>query len=115
MRPGVRLTGGITEKQHVSYLGHWRVFATMLRAQIVRLRFHQARLLVVLSDGTEWVRSLAARLPISVQLILDLFHVKHRVWKVANAAFGERATQARTWAHARTRRVTGLNRAAART
>ncbi len=51
----------------------------LLWVRIVRLRFHQARLLVVLSDGAEWVRSIAAWLPIHVLLILDFFHVKPRV------------------------------------
>ena len=92
--------GCITEKRYVSHLGTWRDFAVLLWVQIVRLRFHRARLLVVLSDGAEWVRSLAAWLPVPVLLILDLFHVKHRVWEVAHAVFGDRTTEATTWAHA---------------
>ena len=97
--------GCITEKRYVSHLGDWKVFATLLWVQIVRLRFHRARQLVVLSDGAEWVRSLAAWLPISVLLILDLFHAKHRVWEVANALYGERTAEAQKWAHSQNDRV----------
>lgn len=91
--------GCITDKRYVSHLGDWRAFADLLWVQIVRMHFNQARLLVVLSDGAEWVRSLADWLPIPVRLILDLYHAKHRVWEVANAVFGERTVEARAWAH----------------
>lgn len=91
--------GCITDKRYVSHLGEWRAFANLLWVQIVRMHFNQARLLVVLSDGAEWVRSLADWLPIPVRLILDLYHAKHRVWDVANAVFGERTVEARAWAH----------------
>ena len=91
--------GCITEKRSVSPLGHGMVFATLLGVQIVRLRFHHARPSVVLSDGAEGVRSLAAGLPIPVRRILDLVHVKHRIWEVANAVFGERTPECTAWAH----------------
>ena len=91
--------GCITDKRYVSHLGDWRAFANLLWVQVVRMRFNEARLLVVLSDGAEWVRSLADWLPIPVRLILDLYHAKHRVWEVANAVFGERTVEARAWAH----------------
>jgi hypothetical protein len=63
-----------------------------------RLRFDQAKLLVVFTDGAEWIRQLCAWWPIPGLLILDLFHVKRRIWELARALYGEQTPQARQWA-----------------
>ncbi len=62
-----------------------------------------------LSDGAEWIRSLAQWLPVPTLLILDLFHVKHRIIEVANAVFGERTPEARAWADTQCDRVEAGN------
>ena len=90
--------GSVLEKTYVSHLGHWLHFATLLWATMRRLRFDEAGLLVILSDGATWIRELAKWLPCNCLLILDLYHAKHRVWEVANAVYGERTPQARLWA-----------------
>jgi hypothetical protein len=97
--------GCILKKTYVSHLGHWCAFASLLWVAMLRLRFDQARLLVILSDGAEWIRSLAAWLPIETFLILDLFHVKHRIWEVAHSLYGEHSTKASKWAHTQCDRV----------
>jgi hypothetical protein len=97
--------GCLLEKTYVSHLGEWTAFASLLWVQMLRLRFDQAELLVVLSDGAEWVRSLVKWLPIPVLLILDLFHVKHRIWEVANALYGDRTPEAARWARMQCDRV----------
>jgi hypothetical protein len=95
----------LTDKRYVSHLGHWQTFAQLVWVEILRQRFDQAKTLVILSDGAEWIRSLAAWLPMPVRLILDLFHVKKRVWEVANALHGERTDAARQWAETQCQRV----------
>lgn len=90
----------LLEKRYVSHLGEWQPFALLVWAQMIRLRFDQANLLVVLSDGAEWIRQLCAWLPIPVLLILDLFHVKHRIWEVAQGLYGSKTPQSREWAEA---------------
>lgn len=97
--------GCLLEKTYVSHLGDWASFAALLWVQMLRLRLDQAEQLVVLSDGAEWVRSLCKWLPIPVMLILDLFHVKHRIWEVANALYGERTPKAAQWARTQCDRV----------
>ena len=52
--------GCILKKTYVSHLGDWCSFAALLWVAMLRLRSDQARLLVILSDGAEWIRSLAA-------------------------------------------------------
>lgn len=88
----------ITDKRYVSCLGGWEQFARLLWVELLRKGFDRAEQLVLISDGAEWVRSLAKWLPVTPLLILDLFHVKHRIWEVAHALYGEHTPQARAWA-----------------
>ena len=97
--------GSILNKTYVSYLGAWLPFAVLLWTAMLRLRFDQSRLLVILSDGAEWIRSLAEWLPIPSLLILDLYHVKHRIWEVAHALYGEHSARASEWARVQCARV----------
>jgi hypothetical protein len=95
----------LTDKRYVSHLGHWQTFAQHVWVELLRQRFDQAKTLVILSDGAEWIRSLASWLPMPVMLILDLFHVKKRIWEVANALHGERTDAARQWAQTQCQRI----------
>ena len=97
--------GCLLDKHYVSYLGKWKTFADRLWAEMVRQRFDRAGLLVLISDGAEWIRSLAAWLPVSVLLILDLYHVKHRIWETAAVLYGDKTPKASAWAHAQCDRV----------
>jgi hypothetical protein len=97
--------GCILSKSYVSHLGDWQSFGALLWVAMLRQRFDQAKLLVVLSDGAEWVRSLCEWLPVSTFLILDLFHVKHRVWQVAHSLYGERSPKAAQWARTQCDRI----------
>lgn len=101
--------GCILAKTYVSFLGEWAPFAALLWVAMLRLRFDQAKLLVVLSDGAEWVRSLCKWLPVPTLLILDLFHVKHRVWEVAHSLYGEHSPKAAQWARVQCDRIEAGN------
>ena len=95
----------ILEKTYVSHLGDWFTFATLVWVTILRLGFDRTKLLVVLSDGAEWVKSLAEWLPIPTFLILDLYHAKHRIWEVAHSLYGEHSARASQWAAVQCDRV----------
>ena len=97
--------GCLLKKTYVSHLGDWMTFAMLLWVAMLRKRFDGAKLLVVLSDGSDWIRSLAEWLPIKAFLILDLYHVKHRIFEVAHAVFGEHSPEARKWADVQGNRV----------
>jgi len=97
--------GCLLEKTYVSYLGDWATFALRLWVALLRKRFDGAKLFVVLSDGSDWIRSLATWLPIETLLILDLYHVKRRIFEVAYGVFGERTPAARRWAEAQGDRI----------
>lgn len=101
--------GCLLDKTYVSHLGDWRTFASLLWAEMLRKRFDTTKLLVILSDGSDWIKSLAEWLPIDAFLILDLYHVKHRIFEVAHAVFGEHSPEARTWADAQGDRIEAGN------
>lgn len=96
--------GSVLEKTYVSRLGNWVPFALTLWTSVLRLRFDQAEKLVLLSDGAEWIRGLAAWMPCDVFLILDLFHAKKRIWEVARALWPDEKSQTR-WAKLQCARV----------
>ena len=97
--------GCLLRKRYVSLLGTWTAFAAMLWVELARLRFERAKLVVILSDGAEWIRSLAAWLPFETLLILDLYHVKHRILEVAQLLWGKGSAPAQAWAHAQYTRI----------
>ncbi len=97
--------GCLLRKRYVSLLGSWTAFAALLWVELTRLRFERAKLVVILSDGAEWIRSLAAWLPFEPLLILDLYHVKHRVLEVAHLLWGHGSAQAQRWAHEQYARI----------
>lgn len=58
----------------------------------------RARQIVVLGDGAAWIWRLAAEhFPQAVQIV-DLWHAREHVWKVANAVYGRGKPQAALWA-----------------
>ncbi len=97
--------GSLLEKTYVSHLGNWKPFALLVWAQITRLRFDEAGLLVVLSDGAEWIRSLCEWLPVDVLLILDLFHVKKRIWEMARVLYPDDAKKEKRWRKTQLERI----------
>ena len=97
--------GCLLEKTYLSHLGDWLGLALLIWAQMLKLGFDRAKLLVVLSDGAAWIRSLCAWLPVKVFLILDLYHVKHKVWEMAATLFGEGTQDARQWAEMQCQRI----------
>ena len=97
--------GCLLKKRYVSWLGTWSVFVTLVWVELRRLRFDRANLVVILGDGADWIRSVAKWLPFETLLILDLFHVKHRIMEVANLLHGAKSDEARRWAHVQYERV----------
>jgi ribosomal protein S14 len=97
--------GCLIDKRYVSYLGNWRIFALMVWVMMLRRGFNRAKQLVILSDGADWIRSLAEWLPVDVLLILDLYHVKKRIREVANLCFGASTKEAASWAKTQCHRI----------
>jgi hypothetical protein len=88
----------LLDKTYVSHLGGPEEYGRLLWLEMLRKGFDRLPKIVFLSDGAEWIRNLAEGLPIKVQLILDLFHVKHRIWEVARLLCGEHSPLTTRWA-----------------
>jgi len=97
--------GCLLEKRYISHLGDWLSLAALVWAVMLKRGFDRAQLLVVLSDGAEWIRSLSRWLPVKVLLILDLYHVKHKLWEMAGALYGEGTAAAKAWAEEQCQRI----------
>ena len=87
----------LLEKRYVSHLGDPKTFGKLLWTEMLRQGFDASRTLIWLSDGAEWIRKLAEHLPVRPLLILDLFHVKHRIWEVGRLLYGERSAKTTRW------------------
>jgi hypothetical protein len=83
-------------------------FGKRLYALAAEYGLRQAKQVVVLGDGATWIWNLAAEhFPGAVQIV-DLWHAREHVWKVAHAAFGTGSPQGAAWAeHACTLLVQG--------
>jgi hypothetical protein len=97
--------GVILKKSYVSTLGHWTILAALIWAMMLKQGLNRAKLIVILSDGAEWIRSLCQWLPVNLFLILDLYHVKHKVWETAGALYGEGTVAAKEWAEQQCERI----------
>jgi hypothetical protein len=82
--------GCLLKRTYVSHLGHWMPFALLVWLSMLRLRFDRAKLIVVLSDGAEWIRTMANWFPTCKRtiLILDFYHAAQRVWELCRAIYG---------------------------
>jgi hypothetical protein len=97
--------GCLLEKSYLSHRGEWLGLAMLIWAVLLKRGFDRATLLVVLSHGAEWIRSLCAWLPVKVLLILDLYPVKHKLWETAAALYGEGTEAAQQWAQEHGQRI----------
>ncbi len=70
----------------------------MLYTLAVTHGLERAHQLVALGDGATWIWHLVAEhFPGAVQIV-DLWHAKEHVWKVARAVFGANTPEAAAWA-----------------
>jgi hypothetical protein len=79
------------QRHVVSLLENCWVFQPLLWLAMLRLRFDQAQVLVVLSDGAHWIRDLFLHLPLKVKplMILDFYHVVLRIREVLRLVHGD--------------------------
>jgi hypothetical protein len=86
------------EKQYVARRTTAEHFGKVLYAQALRCGLSHAQQVVILGDGALWIWRLASEhFPHAVQIV-DVWHAREHVWKVARAVFGAGTPQAATWA-----------------
>ena len=74
-------------------------------AEAVRRGCRQAKKVVVLGDGAPWIWALAEEHFSGAVQIIDLYHVRERLWKVAELAFGKDTPKAKRWAGVQRRKL----------
>ena len=73
-------------------------FGPLLYALAVTCGVQRARQVVVLGDGALWIWHLVAEhFPSAVQIV-DLWHAREHIWKVAHAVFGRATPEGVVWA-----------------
>jgi len=86
------------QKHYVARRSKAEDFGKLLYVLAVSYGLQRAHQLVVLGDGAAWIWRLAAEhFPGAVQIV-DLWHAREHVWKVARAVFGPNTPEASAWA-----------------
>ncbi len=76
-------------------------FATRVEREATRRGFERAARRVVLGDGAKWIWNLASEsFPGAIQIV-DRFHTKEHLSKVAKSIYGASSDLGEQWAHAR--------------
>src|SRR5712692_8775227 len=85
-------------KHYVARRGKAEDFGKLLYALAVTSGLQRAHQLVVLGDGAAWIwRLVAEHFPGAVQIV-DIWHAREHVWKVARTVFGANTPEASAWA-----------------
>ena len=85
-------------KHYVARRGKAEDFGKVLYTLAVTYGLQRAHQLVVLGNGAAWIwRLVAEHFPRAVQII-DIWHAREHVWKVARAVFGPNTPEASAWA-----------------
>jgi hypothetical protein len=85
-------------KHYVARRSKAEDFGKLLYTLAVTQGLERAQQLVAVGDGAAWIwRLVAEHFPQAVQIV-DVWHAKEHVWKVAHAVFGAATPQARAWA-----------------
>jgi hypothetical protein len=97
LAPGV-FVDQAEQKHYVARRSKAEDFGKLLYSLAVQHGLAQAQQLVALGDGAAWIwRLVAEHFPGAVQIV-DLYHAREHVWKVARAVFGPNTPAASAWA-----------------
>ncbi len=97
LAPGV-FVDQAKQKHYVARRSKAEDFGKLLYALAVKHGVQQAQQLVVLGDGAAWIWRLAnEHFPGAVQIV-DIYHAREHVWKIARAVFGPNTPAASVWA-----------------
>ena len=97
LAPGV-FVDQAEQKHYVARRNKAEDFGKLLYSLAVHHGLHQAQQLVALGDGAAWIwRLVAEHFPTAVQIV-DIYHAREHVWKVARAVFGPNTPAGNAWA-----------------
>ena len=86
------------QKHYVARRSKAEDFGKLLYSLAVQHGLQQAQQLVALGDGAAWIwRLVAEHFPGAVQIV-DIYHAREHVWKIARAVFGPNTPAGSAWA-----------------
>jgi len=87
------------QKQYVARQSRAEDFGKLLYTLAISYGLERARQLVVVGDGAVWIwRLVAEHFPQAVQIV-DIWHAREHIWKVARAVFVPGSPEASAWAN----------------
>ena len=88
----------IKNKEYVAYFGSVNAFKKALFASAIKAGYGKVKRVVVLGDGAAWIWNLCKELFPDAVCILDLFHLKEKIFDYAKALFPNDEKQYTKWA-----------------
>ncbi|MDR2457639.1 MAG: hypothetical protein LBD41_04075 [Clostridiales Family XIII bacterium] len=88
----------ILEKEYTAYIGKKEIFEVLLFGCAVKNGYGKFKETVLLSDGATWIRNMKDKLFPDAQQILDLFHLKEKIWNFSKLYFKENIKNYTPWA-----------------
>jgi hypothetical protein len=88
----------IIEKDYVASLEGAAEFKKMLWAMAIKNGFQNAKEVVILGDGAEWIWNIARELFPNAVFILDYYHFEEHIYECANALYPEDEVGRKRWA-----------------
>jgi hypothetical protein len=98
----------IRDEDSTSYVGAIEtaeVFGPRIYAEAVRRGLRQAQMVVVLGDGGPWIWGIAAEYFPGAIEIVDLYHAREHLAKLAKVVHGPTSAEAKHWAAARSEQL----------
>ena len=97
LAPGV-FVDQAKRKHYVARRSKAEDFGKLLYTLAVHHGLHQAQQVVALGDGAAWIwRLVAEHFPGAVQIV-DIYHAREHIWKIARAVFGPNTPAGSAWA-----------------
>jgi hypothetical protein len=87
----------INVKDYSPVLGSVDEFRKHLFASAIRMGYGKITRTVIISDGATWIRNMALTVYPDAQQILDLFHLKEKVFKFGKLYFNDDEDKYRPW------------------
>jgi hypothetical protein len=108
-QPGIgdsgRLVDKMTDARYVAAQESSDAFGKRMYLRALLSGLSQARQIVALGDGAEWIWNIVAmHFPGSIE-ILDYYHACEHIWSLANALYGEDSERGKRWAETHCRRL----------
>jgi hypothetical protein len=89
----------IITKEYTAYIGNVNVFQVLLFGCAIKNGYGEYKQTVLLSDGATWIRNMKNEYFYGAQQILDLYHLKEKIWNFAKLYFKDDKSKYTPWSN----------------